>query len=81
MDKFGADWSATTLALKKWNEKTDAMQAVVTAVDVPKLAPGDYNVLFEVVKKMAADPHASVSGAAFRAIGCLAKGLRSAFHD
>jgi len=47
--------------LKKWNEKSDAMQAVITAADVPKLAPGDYNGLFEVLKKLAADPHASVS--------------------
>lgn len=81
LDKFGADWAATTLGLKKWSEKSEAMVAVTTAADVPKLAPGDYTGLFEVLKKMVGDAHASVSQNAIRAIGCLAKGLRAAFHD
>ena len=81
MGQFGPDWATATLALKKWNEKSEAMQAVITAADVPKLAPGDYTGLFEVVKKLAGDSHVTVCQHAIRAIGCLAKGLRAGFHD
>ena len=49
------------LTLKKWNEKTDKLTVVVEASNVQKLAPGDYTGLFEVLKKMLGDPHASVS--------------------
>ena len=48
---------------------------------MPKLANGDYSGLFDVLKKFAADPHATVAQFAIRAIGCLAKGLREPFHD
>ncbi len=76
LSQFNAEWTGATLALSKWAEKKDAMQAVITAADVPKLAPGDYSALFEVVKKMAGDSHAAVAQTAIKAIGCLAKGLR-----
>ena len=69
------------LTLKKWNEKTDKLTVVVEASNVQKLAPGDYTGLFEVLKKMLGDPHASVSQSSVRAIVNLAKGLRENFHD
>jgi len=54
---------------------------VIEAADVPKLAPGDYTGLFDVLKKLAGDAHATVAQFAIRAIGILAKGLRASFHD
>ena len=57
------------------------MDKVVEAASVPKLAPGDYSGLFDVLKKFGADAHATVAQSAIRAIGCLAKGLRESFHD
>lgn len=48
---------------------------------MPKLASGDYSGLFEVLKKLAADPHVAVAQHAIKAIGNIAKGLRADFHD
>lgn len=61
LSEFGPDWATATLAIKKWNEKKEALDKVNTAADVPKLAPGDYSGLFEVLKKLAADPHVAVA--------------------
>ena len=58
---FGPEWAAATLADKKWNSKKDAMQAVIDAANVPKLAPGDYSGLAAVLQTFAADAHAAVS--------------------
>ena len=60
LGQFNGEWTAATLALAKWQEKKDAMQAVITAADVPKLAPGDYSGLFEVTKKMVGDSMVAV---------------------
>ena len=78
---FNASWAADTLAIKKWNEKKEKLDVVIAAADTPKLAPGDYSGLFEVLKKLAGDAHATVSQYAIRAIGLLAKGLRDGFHE
>lgn len=59
--KFGPDWATTTLAIKKWNEKKDALDVVNEAANVPKLAPGNYSGLFDVLKKLASDPHIAVA--------------------
>ena len=66
--------------MSKWAEKSEAMQEVTRAADVPKIAPGDCSALFAVLKKFAGDAHASVSQNAIRAIAALAKGLRDNFH-
>jgi hypothetical protein len=81
LGKFTPDWATETLAIKKWDLKKAALEVVIEAADVPKLAPGNYNGLFDVLKKLAADAHVTVSQYAIRAIGCLAKGLRASFHD
>ena len=81
LSAFGPDWATTTLAIKKWNEKKDAIEAVIAAADTPKLAPGDYSGLIDVLKKLAVDAHATVAQYAIRALGFLANGLRQAFHD
>ena len=78
---FGPSWAAEISALKKWNEKKEKLDVVIEAADTPKLAPGDYSGLFEVLKKLACDAHVTVSQYAIRAIGLLAKGLREGFHD
>jgi len=61
MSAFGPSWAAETLAIKKWNEKKEAIDKVIEAADTPKLAPGDYTGLFEVLKKLAGDAHATVA--------------------
>ena len=61
LGKFGPDWATATLAMKKWNEKKDALDALITEANVPKLAEGDYSGLFEVLKKLAGDAHATVA--------------------
>ena len=81
LGQFGAAWIERVSGLSKWAEKSEAMQEVTRAADVPKLAPGNYSGLFEVLKKFAGDAHASVSQNSIRAISALAKGLRDHFHD
>jgi len=49
------------LEIKKRDEKKARLDAVIAAADVPKLAPGNYSGLFEVLKKLAADAHVTVS--------------------
>ena len=61
LGEFGPEWAAATLAEKKWGSKKDAMQAVIDAANVPKLAPGDYSGLAGVLQTLAADAHAAVS--------------------
>mgnify|MGYP000879876469 CR=1 FL=1 len=81
LSSFGPDWATATLAIKKWNEKKEAMDAVIAAADTPKLAPGNYSGLFDVLNKLAQDAHATVAQFAIRAIGFLAKGLRAGFQE
>lgn len=81
MGKFGPDWSTATLAIKKWNEKKDAIDLVIAEADTPKLQPGNYASLSEVLIKLAADAHVTVAQYSIKAIGMLAKGLRADFHD
>lgn len=57
------------------------MLTVATAADVPKLMPGNYTSLFELIKKFAGDAHASVAQNAIKSIAGLASGLRENFHD
>jgi len=61
MSKFGPDWSTATLAIKKWNEKKDAIDLVIAEADTPKLQPGNYASLSEVLIKLAADAHVTVA--------------------
>lgn len=58
---FGPTWAAETLAIKKWNEKKEAIDKVIAEADTPKLAPGDYSGLVEVLKKLASDAHSTVA--------------------
>ena len=50
-----------------------------TAASVPKLASGDYNGLFALLKKSTNDSNKMVAGQAVKVIGALAKGLRKEF--
>ena len=54
---------------------------MVEAASTPKLKPGNYTDLFEVLKKMSGDAHAAVSGSAIKSISALAAGLREGFKD
>ena len=58
---FGPEWAATTLALKPWKEKKDAMDKVIEEADTPKLSSGDYSGLFAVPKKLGEDAHVAVA--------------------
>ena len=61
LGQFGASWATETLAFKKWGEKKAAIDKVIEEADTPKLAQGNYQGLFDVLKKLAADPHATVA--------------------
>jgi len=37
LSNFGPDWATATLAIKKWNEKKEALDKVNEAANVPKL--------------------------------------------
>ncbi len=37
LSKFGPDWATATLAIKKWNEKKEAIDKVIAEADTPKL--------------------------------------------
>ena len=54
---------------------------MVEAATTPKLKPGNYTDLFEVLKKMSGDAHAAVSGSAIKSISALASGLREGFKE
>ena len=77
---FSGKWISDTLALKKWDQKKDQIVQVIEAAQYPRLT-GNCTELFEALKKMAADAHASVSQHAIQALGAIAKGLRHDFHD
>ena len=81
LSKFNTEWLASLSELKKWNEKSDKLTEVQTEANTPKLAPGDYSALFDALKKLAGDAHATVSSNAIKAIGALAKGLRADFKE
>ena len=81
LSQFDAAWLGALGDLKKWNEKKEKLDMVVEAASTPKLKPGDYSALFEVLKKMAGDAHAAVSGSAIKSISALAAGLRESFKE
>ena len=54
---------------------------MITAANSPKLEPGNYNGLFQMLKKTINDPNKVVAGHAVKAIGALAKGLRKEFAN
>ena len=81
LSQFDAAWLGALGDLKKWNEKKEKLDMVVEAASTPKLKPGDYSALFEVLKKMAGDAHAAVSGSAIKSISALAAGLRETFKE
>ena len=81
LSNFGPAWCTEVLAFKKWGDKKAALDKVIAEADTPKLAAGNYAGLADTLKKLAADPHATVAQYAIRSIGILAKGLRKDFHD
>ena len=81
LSQFNAEWLSALGDIKKWNEKKEKLDQVVEAASTPKLKPGDYGPLFEVLKKMSGDAHAAVSGAAIKSISALAAGLRDGFKE
>ena len=81
LSQFDAEWLSALGDIKKWNEKKEKLDQVIEAANTPKLKPGDYGALFEVLKKMSGDAHAAVSGAAIKSISALAAGLREGFKE
>ena len=57
LEIFNNEWIEGTLALKKWDEKRDRMNKLITEADVPKLEKGSYIDLVGVLKKFINDPH------------------------
>jgi hypothetical protein len=57
LEMFNNEWIEATLALKKWDEKRDRMNKLISEADVPKLEKGSYIDLVGVLKKFINDPH------------------------
>lgn len=76
LSTFNPEWISSLSGMTKWSDKKDKLVELQEAASTPKLEPGDYSALFEVVKKLAGDSHAGVSQNGIKAISLLAKGLR-----
>jgi cytoskeleton-associated protein 5 len=73
------EWCDKVLEIKKWNEKKEKIEELVTAASVPKIKAGVQTALLAALKKLINDSNVMVSQTAVKAAGSLAKGLRSDF--
>ncbi|KAL2913583.1 hypothetical protein HK105_206885 [Polyrhizophydium stewartii] len=69
----------TEIASAKWQERRDALNGLLEIANTPKIEDGRYGELLNVLAKKIADANIVVAVLAAQCIGCLAKGLRSAF--
>ncbi|KAI7849124.1 armadillo-type protein [Circinella umbellata] len=67
------------LASKKWQERREALDALVKVVDTPKLADSDYTELMGALAKRISDTNILLVGTAANCIERIATGLRQDF--
>jgi len=79
LSKIPADFEEG-LASKKWKDRKEQMEALVSLADVVRLKPGDYRTIVRhIVKVVSKDANVIVVSKAVIAAGFLARGLRGDF--
>ncbi|KAI8051432.1 armadillo-type protein [Syncephalis plumigaleata] len=69
----------THMGSTKWKDRKEALEALHTIANTPKLAPGNYGELIAALAKRINDANILVTILAAQCIECLAKGLREQF--
>ncbi|KAA8649748.1 hypothetical protein EYZ11_001697 [Aspergillus tanneri] len=67
------------LSSSKWKDRKDALDALYTALNVPKIKDGPYDDIVRALAKCMKDANIAVVTVAANCIGLFAKGLRSGF--
>ncbi|PQE29511.1 Spindle pole body component alp14 protein [Rutstroemia sp. NJR-2017a WRK4] len=67
------------LASSKWKERKEALEALFTCLNVPRIKDGDFNEIVRGLAKCMKDANIAVVTQAAQCIEVLAKGLRKAF--
>ncbi|KAM3065881.1 hypothetical protein ACMFMG_009894 [Clarireedia jacksonii] len=67
------------LASSKWKERKEALDALFTCLNVPRIKDGDFNEIVRGLAKCMKDANIAVVTQAAQCIEVLAKGLRKAF--
>lgn len=81
LNKYNGEWQEKILEMKKWTEKKEQLEFLITDSNVPKLKSGDFSGLVKVLKKLITDSNQVVSQLAIKACGNLAKALREDFGE
>jgi hypothetical protein len=81
LNKYNGEWQDKILEMKKWTEKKEQLELLITDTNVPKLKNGDFSGLVKVLRKLITDSNQVVSQLAIKACGNLAKALREDFGE
>ena len=76
---FTIDWCEATAGIKKWNEKKDKLEEIVTACKNKKVKPGHFDNLTAFLKKEIAATNINTSLAAIKASSAIGEGMREPF--
>ena len=75
---YNADW-ISKYSEKKWNDKKNDLDALYEACNQPKISPGDFQGIVEMLKGSLKDSMVPVSIAATKICGILAERLKRDF--
>lgn len=77
--KYNAEWMEATAAIKKWNDKVAAVEALVDEAGKVKVKPGNPEALAAFCKKEIGNSNINVAIVAIKAGAALAKAMKKDF--
>ncbi len=77
--KFNDGWCANILGMKKWSERRDCLQDLISAAGRPQLKREICADLPSTLKRLLSDSNVTVVNLTLDSLGALARGLRSFF--
>ena len=78
--KYNAEWMETTAAIKKWNDKVAAVEALIDEVGKVKVKPGNPGGLAAFCKKEIGNSNINVAIVGIKAGAALGKALKKISH-
>lgn len=78
--KYNESWAERVLALPKWNEKKEQLDAFLKAAQAIRLANTNFHPSVTLIKKLLIDPNVNIVTCALKMAGQLASGLRKSFY-
>jgi hypothetical protein len=78
--KYDGVWQDKILEMKKWNEKKEMLDALITDSNTLKIKNGDFSGLVKSLKKLLSDSNFVVMQLTIKACANLAKGLKEDFE-